>query len=44
MITGWTRVCPQCGNDDGAKVTRIAFHPTFECECGYVWDGSAHYS
>jgi hypothetical protein len=37
---GWTRVCPACGNSDGAKVERIAFHPTFRCECGYVWDGS----
>ena len=40
MTTGWTRVCPDCGNSDGAKVERIAFHPTFRCECGYVWDGS----
>jgi hypothetical protein len=40
MVNGWTRVCPDCGNSDGAKVERIAFHPTFRCECGYVWDGS----
>jgi hypothetical protein len=40
MTTGWNRVCPDCGNSDGAKVERIAFHPTFRCECGYVWDGS----
>jgi hypothetical protein len=33
-------LCPDCGNSDGAKVERIAFHPTFRCECGYVWDGS----
>ncbi len=38
--SGWTRICPECGNSDGAKVERIAFHPTFRCECGYVWDGS----
>ena len=40
MVEGWNRVCPQCGNTDGAKVERIAFHPTFQCACGYVWDGS----
>lgn len=40
MTTGWTRVCADCGNIDGAKVERIAFHPTFRCECGYEWDGS----
>ena len=40
MTAGWTRVCPDCGNSDGARVERIAFHPTFRCECGYVWDGS----
>jgi hypothetical protein len=40
MVNGWTRICPECGNSDGAKVERIAFHPTFRCECGYVWDGS----
>jgi hypothetical protein len=40
MTNGWRRVCPQCGNRDGAKVARIAFHPTFQCECGYIWDGS----
>jgi rubredoxin len=40
MVDGWNRVCPTCGNSDGAKVERIAFHPTFRCECGYVWDGS----
>jgi hypothetical protein len=40
MVDGWDRVCPECGNSDGAKVERIAFHPTFRCECGYVWDGS----
>ena len=39
-VNGWSRVCPDCGNSDGAKVERIAFHPTFRCECGYVWDGS----
>jgi hypothetical protein len=39
MVTGWRRVCPECGNSDGAKVERIAAHPTFRCECGYVWDG-----
>ena len=39
-VNGWTRVCPECGNSDGAKVERIAFHPTFRCECGYVWDAS----
>jgi hypothetical protein len=39
-VNGWTRVCPDCGNSDGANVERIAFHPTFRCECGYVWDGS----
>lgn len=33
-------LCPDCGNSDGAKVERIAFHPTFPCECGYIWDGS----
>jgi hypothetical protein len=37
---GWTRICPECGNSDGAKVERIALHPTFRCECGYVRDGS----
>lgn len=40
MITGWTRVCPDCGNNDGAKVEWNAFHPTFRCGCGYMWDGS----
>ena len=40
MVEGWTRICPDCGNSDGAKVERVAFHPTFRCECGYVWDGS----
>ena len=40
MTAGWTRVCPECGDSDGAKVEQIAFHPTFRCECGYVWDGS----
>ncbi len=40
MVHGWTRVCPECRNSDGAKVNRIALHPTFQCECGYVWDGS----
>ena len=40
MVNGWDRICPDCGNGDGAKVERIAFHPTFRCECGYVWDGS----
>ena len=40
MVDGWTRVCPPCGNSDGAKVERIAFHPTFQCECRYIWDGS----
>jgi len=40
MTTGWTRVCPDCGNNDGAKVERIAFHPTFRCACGYVWEGA----
>jgi len=40
MVEGWTRVCPDCGNTDGAKVERIAFRPVFQCECGYVWDGS----
>lgn len=39
MITGWARVCPQCGNTDGSKVQRIAFRPTFRCECGFVWSG-----
>ena len=39
-VNGWKRVCPDCDNKDGAKVERIAFHPTFRCECGYVWDGS----
>jgi hypothetical protein len=39
-VNGWARVCPDCGSSDGAKVERIAFHPTFRCECGYVWDGS----
>jgi hypothetical protein len=37
---GWTRICSACGNSDGGKVERIAVHPTFRCECGYVWDGS----
>ena len=40
MIDGWTRVCPDCGNTDSERVRRIAFHPTFQCECGYIWDGS----
>jgi hypothetical protein len=40
MVEGWTRVCPECGNSDGAKVERIAFRPVFRCECGYVWDSS----
>ncbi len=40
MVEGWTRICPDCGNSDGAKVERAAFHPTFQCECGYIWDGS----
>jgi hypothetical protein len=40
MTDGWTPVRSDCGNSDGAKVERIAFHPTFRCECGYVWDGS----
>jgi hypothetical protein len=40
MVEGWDRVCPECGNNDGAKVERIAFHPTLRCKCGYVWDGS----
>ncbi len=40
MIEGWTRVCPDCGSEDGDKVSRIAFHPTFRCDCGYIWDGS----
>jgi hypothetical protein len=39
-VNGWSRICPDCGNNDGTKVERIAFHPTFRCECGYVWDGS----
>lgn len=41
MVEGWTRVCPDCGNGDGAKVERVAFHPTFQCECGHIWDGSS---
>jgi rubredoxin len=40
MVNGRTRRCPECGNNDDAKVERIAFHPTFRCACGYVWDGS----
>jgi len=40
MVEGWDRVCPECGNSDGSTVNRVAFHPTFQCECGYVWDGS----
>jgi hypothetical protein len=40
MVDGWDRVCPDCRNADGAKVERIAFHPTVRCECGYVWNGS----
>lgn len=40
MVSGWRRVCPECGNSDGATVERIAFYPSFRCECGYVWDGS----
>ncbi len=40
MVEGWTRACPDCGNGDGAKVERIAFHPTFECERGYICDPS----
>jgi len=40
MVEDWTRVCPDCRSSDGANVERIAFHPTFQCECGYIWDGS----
>jgi hypothetical protein len=40
MVERRTRVCPDCGNDDGAKVERTAFNPTFQCECGYTWDRS----
>ena len=39
-VKGWRRTCPDCGNADGARVERIAVHPTFRCECGHVWDGS----
>ena len=40
IVQGWSRVCPSCGNGDGARVERIDIRPTFQCECGYVWDGS----
>jgi hypothetical protein len=40
MAQGWDRICAHCGNSDGDKVKRIAFNPTFQCECGYIWDGS----
>ena len=40
MVDGWDRICPECGNSDGDKVERIAFHPAFQCECDYMWDGS----
>ncbi len=40
MVEVWTRECPDCGNRNGTKVERIAFHSTFRCECGYIWDAS----